>query len=68
MASPRAMETTEPVTPATTDHPRAGGRKALPPEVHVNDSVTKPLAAYLAALTTPGNTRSVFPGHHSFSD
>jgi hypothetical protein len=52
MASPRAMDITDPVTPATTDHPPAG-RIALVPEVHVNDSVTKPLAAYLAATTTP---------------
>jgi hypothetical protein len=54
------MDITDPVTPAMTDHPPAG-RIALVPEVHVNDSATKPLAAYLAAITTPAGHRLVSP-------
>jgi hypothetical protein len=54
MASPRAIAGTDPATPAVTDHPFAG-RRELVPEVQVKDSVTKPFAAYFAAITTPIN-------------
>jgi hypothetical protein len=52
-ASPRVIAASAPDTPAVTEKCGTGSTSAEP-DVQVNDSVTKPFAAYLAASATPG--------------